>query len=1079
MAVIDVDPVLISPSKVATSSLGLPGETIWFELETSTLDDWGVGDAVGIDINIGLKALSPISASEIFELALVSGDGTILAEKSAAGKSNLNLDIGFSAPPTSLYLSVQGGELENSFSASDFEITFDENPRFGADITSADGEKEELIETALIDQNVSSVFHSVDDEDTFNLTLNEKEGSGQSEVSLTYSGEVSAQITITDTTTGQFVNTTASQPIDNLPLSDQDILHFFSTGSLEENFEIKFNPVDNVGAYSFEISGQNLSERLETSPWIKVGDTISADFYSSSNGGVDGDEFTVTKEQTIALSDLFEVAENADGVYLSLISTTGNAFEITLRRGSPSEETIALSPGPSHFLTIEDFETADFNTPNDPNGSVKLGAVARRVTDYNKASGTDPKVLFDPNVDLNQDDSSAFVTATINITDFNITASVSESLSEGTSDTIDINLNNFDQSINNNAPLKIVITNYSKDISFSGADPNLNVLTHTLQNGDNTVPIYINSDSDYSEIEDIQFEFELLSDDGTSNETKALISNFLIAPITTQIKELVPQFELSLTNAEVLSFDGTNVFEYQIKLTNAEEFVSDGETVTVSPIFANNATAYSIKNESDLTVSGVDIVNLPNSTATFKIALSDSSVFSGSPEKVIELVSHEIRVGGNVKNIPDSPAITVTSVDQTVSDNPSKWEFVGTDYGDVVIASAVEMDASLGLGDDVLKISSSGALNGGVIDFGDGKDTADLPFASLSDLQFDIVEGGGLLVEEQGTNRKVELRNIETIVVSSVDYNPEYLEQLSEPLSLSVISETEDSALLGIYKNDDYTSLSSISDLIFEFAFDPVDINIQDGSISVGDLALNSSAIDNANGTLAVNLSGALITDFTGPLVEFSVDKLNKNTAFEISIEELSINSATMDDVDEVLNFASINASTIVKLRNGDVLSNVDLEYKFSTASSEKTLVAKSGDVVKIARGADLRIEATKDMNEDSEITIFDAIDAARLSLGMTTMSGSKSALDFIAADMNSDGRVTIFDAIDIAKASLNMHIENVPRWVFLDGSNGLPSFDSNNIAYDDFIESNIVSSDIDTEFVAVLIGDVNASFGL
>jgi hypothetical protein len=186
-----------------------------------------------------------------------------------------------------------------------------------------------------------------------------------------------------------------------------------------------------------------------------------------------------------------------------------------------------------------------------------------------------------------------------------------------------------------------------------------------------------------------------------------------------------------------------------------------------------------------------------------------------------------------------------------------------------------------------------------------------------------------------------------------------------------------------------------------------------------------------------------------------------------------------MDDVDEVLNFASINASTIVKLRNGDVLSNVDLEYKFSTASSEKTLVAKSGDVVKIARGADLRIEATKDMNEDSAITIFDAIDAARLSLGMTTMSGSKSALDFISADMNSDGRVSIFDALDIAKASLNMHVENVPRWVFLDGSNEIPSFDSNNIAYDEFIESNIVSSDIDSEFVAVLIGDVNASFGL
>ena len=1081
MAAVDINAALVSPAKLTKSNLSLPGEPVWFELEASTLENWPMGDAVGVDYNIDFNALSPINAGEFFELSLVLGDGTVMAEKSVTGSSKLNLDLSFSNPPTSLYLIVKGGDLENTFSTSDFEIVFSESPRFGSDLTS-NGVRNDIIETALVDQKVHSEFQAADDVDTFNLSLSKKDGIGQSEVSLAYTGGVSAEITITDTITGQSVNNIANQPIENLPLSDQDTLKFFSNGSLTENFVISFKPADeNTGAYSFELSGDNLAERLETSPWIQVGDTVSSDFYHRSGENFDGDEFTVTKGQPVALSDLFQISDNTDGVYLSLISTTSDNLEITVGRGSSSEQTFTVSSGPPQFLNIEDFYAADFHAPGGQNGSVQLGALARRVTEYNNASGGDPNVLFDPFVETNQDDSSAFLTATVNNTDFDITTSVSNTLAEGTSDTITIKLDAFDQSINNGTPLDILITNYSKDVSFSADDPNLNVFTFTLQSGNNAVPIFINEDSDYSEIENIKFEFEIVPDDGASIANKALLSNFLIAPLTTQIKELVPQFELSVTNAEVLAFDGTNVFEYQIKLTNAEAFVSAGETVNIAPQFANNAAAFSIKDENDSPiVTGVEIVNLADSTATFKISLSDSSVFSGSPEKVIELISHEISVAGSVKNIPDSPAITVTAVDQTASDNPSKWEFVGTDYNDVVIASAVEMDASLGLGDDVLKISSSGALNGGVIDFGDGKDTADLSFASLSELQFDIVEGGGLLVEEQGTNRKVELRNIETIVVSSVDYNPEYLEQLSEPLSLSVISETEDSALLGIYKNDDYTSLSSISDLIFEFAFDPVDINIQDGSIAVGDLALNSSSIDNANGTLEVNLSGALITDFTDPLVEFSVDKLNKNTAFEISIEELSINSVTMDDVDEVLNFASVDVQTTVVLRNGNSLEGVNLKYEFSTSSDMDFVAgydANSTTTEKIKRSQDLKITGEKNvLGDDASQDAVNVNDVSSL-LRLVSNADQGDAYTYISSDVNGDGVINVND-VSVLLRVVSKADTAAMQWKFIDNDQDvLSSISKSSVFYNEGVELQ-TSADSSIELVAILVGDVNGSYG-
>ena len=1083
MAVVDINAALVSPAKLTKSNLSLPGEPVWFELEASTLENWPMGDAVGVDYNIDFNALSPINAGEFFELSLVLGDGTVMAEKSVTGSSKLNLDLSFSNPPTSLYLIVKGGDLENTFSTSDFEIVFSESPRFGSDLTS-NGVRNDIIETALVDQKVHSEFQAADDVDTFNLSLSKKDGIGQSEVSLAYTGGVSAEITITDTITGQSVNNIANQPIENLPLSDQDTLKFFSNGSLTENFVISFKPADeNTGAYSFELSGDNLAERLETSPWIQVGDTVSSDFYHRSGENFDGDEFTVTKGQPVALSDLFQISDNTDGVYLSLISTTSDNLEITVGRGSSSEQTFTVSSGPPQFLNIEDFYAADFHAPDGQNGSVQLGALARRVTEYNNASGGDPNVLFDPSVETNQDDSSAFLTATVNNADFDITTSVSNTLAEGTSDTITIKLDAFDQSINNGTPLDVLITNYSKDVSFSADNPNLNVFTFTLLSGNNAVPIFINEDSDYSEIENIKFEFEIVPDDGASIANKALLSNFLIAPLTTQIKELVPQFELSVTNAEVLAFDGTNVFEYQIKLTNAEAFVSAGETVNIAPQFANNAAAFSIKDENDSPiVTGVEIVSLPNATATFKISLSDNSKLSNSPEKVIEFISHEISVGGAIKDIPNSPAITFTAIDQTVSDNPSKWEFVGTDYNDVVIASAVKMDASLGLGDDVLDITSASALNGGTIDFGDGKDSANLSFASLPELQFDILEGGGLLVEDQGTDRKVELRNIETVVISSLDYTPEYLEQLSEPLSLNVISETEDSAVLGVYKNGDYTGLDSISDLVFELVFDPNDINIEDGSVAAALLAFDANVIDNTTGTLDLDLSGAPVTDFTTPLVEFSVDKLNKNTAFEVSIEQLSINSVTVDDVDEVLNFASVDVETTVILRNGNSLSGVDLKYEFLSTNDVDLIVpyqVGSNASEKIKRSLDLKISGNKEYvnadtgNSEKAVDVNDVTGLLRLVSNVDTAD----AYGLIASDINGDGAVNVNDVTALLRL-VSKYDENPAKWVFVDGKNSnLTDINKTNVSYEEGTSINTNTYSESNELVAILVGDVNGSY--
>ncbi len=57
------------------------------------------------------------------------------------------------------------------------------------------------------------------------------------------------------------------------------------------------------------------------------------------------------------------------------------------------------------------------------------------------------------------------------------------------------------------------------------------------------------------------------------------------------------------------------------------------------------------------------------------------------------------------------------------------------------------------------------------------------------------------------------------------------------------------------------------------------------------------------------------------------------------------------------------------------------------------------------------------DINNDNQITIVDALLAARCSIGLGTCSK--------AADVNCDGRITIQDALLIARKSLNLPVIN------------------------------------------------------
>lgn len=109
-------------------------------------------------------------------------------------------------------------------------------------------------------------------------------------------------------------------------------------------------------------------------------------------------------------------------------------------------------------------------------------------------------------------------------------------------------------------------------------------------------------------------------------------------------------------------------------------------------------------------------------------------------------------------------------------------------------------------------------------------------------------------------------------------------------------------------------------------------------------------------------------------------------------------------------------------------------------------------------------------------ITWQDALDALRLSAGASTVDGSKTEQDLIAANINGDSRVTWQDALSILMASAGAGYGSVDGPKFISIESG---FTDSNMSYRNIDMSSVTTIDIlDTDTTlnldVILVGDVN-----
>ena len=123
----------------------------------------------------------------------------------------------------------------------------------------------------------------------------------------------------------------------------------------------------------------------------------------------------------------------------------------------------------------------------------------------------------------------------------------------------------------------------------------------------------------------------------------------------------------------------------------------------------------------------------------------------------------------------------------------------------------------------------------------------------------------------------------------------------------------------------------------------------------------------------------------------------------------------------------------------------------------------------------DVSLTVTKDFTNDRIISVRDALDALRITVGMTKSDGNLVPNDYISADFNKDGKVSVVDALEILKYSINMDVTQA-QWVFLEGDTDVSSVGRRDVNYSEDLSVSFSDLDNNQGITGILLGDVNGT---
>ena len=401
---------------------------------------------------------------------------------------------------------------------------------------------------------------------------------------------------------------------------------------------------------------------------------------------------------------------------------------------------------------------------------------------------------------------------------------------------------------------------------------------------------------------------------------------------------------------------------------------------------------------------------------TFAISAADSVVASADDASTSFVIT-----------VTDIPNVATAVADQTVDEDAALS----------VDVSAVFSDADIG---DVLTLSAAQA------------DGTDLP----TWLAFDASTG---LFTGTPDNDAVGTMSI---AVTATDLA---LNSITDNFDITV-SNTNDSPVLSATIDDVVVIQDTATDIDLSASFDDVDANdslTYSATLSDGSDLPAWLSLDTSTGVLSASPGVADLGD----------------VSVTVTAEDI-FNATATDTFDVTARSPSVNVSGTILDRNGNAMeATTDINNSADSAqlhSANASAAGAFGFDVDPGLDIDVAVYQAYDASNNA-ISVYDALDALKISIGLDPAGGPVTAMQLIAADIDQNGEVSVYDALDILKTSIGLATNSPPEWVFVDASADLSGLTKDAVSYTEGGQFTNLSADVTIDLTGILIGDVDGSY--
>ena len=218
---------------------------------------------------------------------------------------------------------------------------------------------------------------------------------------------------------------------------------------------------------------------------------------------------------------------------------------------------------------------------------------------------------------------------------------------------------------------------------------------------------------------------------------------------------------------------------------------------------------------------------------------------------------------------------------------------------------------------------------------------------------------------------------------------------------------------------------------------------------------------------------------------ELSGDKIasenitvSKNYLGEIKYSLVDGTNVTLTGITEAPVVKTFTVSGAVLTRDGSKIPDTDFVMSDGTNTSSYKGAADGSVSGSLTLGSASKVSASLAYSVSTKaISSQDALDALKLSVGLSTSAGTKNAFDYMSADFNQDGKVSSQDALSILKYSVGLATQEQAKWVFVDTNGDYTSISKSDTSYTEGVSIADLSTDTTVSLTGILIGDVNDSY--